>query len=151
MVSMFELRMFLRIFLPTSKTEHPLEKMIYRENISDSMLAKLSLAWATCTRRALYTGQKGFLRELQYLHYLAIDHLNRPMIITNTRIKGMRLFCKTCTMIKCSGIASQRTSCWTAKATSASQISVSPLNIICYLSNLYFDQIFNIISSYYDI
>ena len=139
MVSMFELRMFLRIFLPTSKTEHPLEKMIYRENISDSMLAKLSLAWATCTRRALYTGQKGFLRELQYLHYLAIDHLNRPMIITNTRIKGMRLFCKTCTMIKCSGIASQRTSCWTAKATSASQISVSPLNIICNLSNLYFD------------
>ena len=70
------------------------------------------------------------------------------MIITNIRIKGMRLFCKTCTMIKCSGIASQRTSCWTAKATSASQISVSPLNIICNLSNLYFEKKFNIISSY---
>ena len=64
----------------------------------------------------------------------------------------MRLFCKTCTMIKCSGIASQRTYCWTAKATSASQISVSPLNIICNLSNLHFDfdQKFNIISSYMD-
>ena len=70
------------------------------------------------------------------------------MIVTNIRIKGMSLFCKTCTMIKCSGIASQRTSCWTAKATSASQISVSPLNIICDLSNLYFDEKFNIISSY---
>ena len=50
------------------------------------MLAKLSLAWATCIKRALYTGQKGFLRELQYFHYLAIEHLNRPMIITNIRI-----------------------------------------------------------------
>ena len=39
-------------FLPLSMAEPPLEKMIYSENISDSMLAKLSLVWATCTRRA---------------------------------------------------------------------------------------------------
>ena len=73
-------------FLPWSKAEPPLEKMIYSENISDSMLVKLSLAWATFIKRALYTGQKGFLRKLQFLHYLAIDHLNRSMIITNIRI-----------------------------------------------------------------
>ena len=55
--------------LPRSKAEPLLEKMIYSENISDFMLVKLSLAWATFIKRALYTGQKGFLGELQYLHY----------------------------------------------------------------------------------
>ena len=54
-------------------------------------------------------------------------------------------------MIKCSGIASQRTSCWTAKATSASQISVSPLDIICNLSNLYFDFDQKFSTSYHNI